>query len=279
MSKRRSLPSQKPASRLVSRSHQVDGWLDEAGQALVERDYHHALEISKKALRYLPQQAPDRVDFYNMIGNAYAMLQQFEDSYQALSKALSITPDDPYIWYNRASACLFTFRTAQAQRDLERAVELEGDGKLAKKFAQELPKMRKIVQSELKLRGRHFTIDQLIEQQEWFQRGLQASGKQRWEEAAQAYRNSIDMGDCLPQPQGNLGMCLIMLNRLDEAEQALRRALEIDPKYKIARSNLTILEEARKTGVLPVFGGIQSPFEGQKIKQSITFVSDKKSKR
>ncbi len=31
------------------------------------------------------------------------------------------------------------------------------------------------------------------------------------------------MGDCLPQPWGNLGICLMMQERYDEAEAALKR--------------------------------------------------------
>ena len=56
------------------------------------------------------------------------------------------------------------------------------------------------------------------------------------------------MGDCLPQPWGNLGICLMMQERYDEAEEALKRALVIDPKYAIAKNNLAALPKPERLG-------------------------------
>lgn len=39
-----------------------------------------------------------------------------------------------------------------------------------------------------------------------------------------------------------------MQERYDEAEAALKRALAIDRRYKIAKNNLKFLAEARRTG-------------------------------
>jgi Flp pilus assembly protein TadD len=80
------------------------------------------------------------------------------------------------------------------------------------------------------------------------------------------------MADCLPQPWGNLGGCLIMQERYDEAEAALRRALEVDPAYELARQNLALMPEIRETGAPDM--QITHPFVGKKIKQSITFVKE-----
>jgi len=62
----------------------------------------------------------------------------------------------------------------------------------------------------------------------------------QWDEAKQALQASIAMSDCLPQPWGNLGICLMMQERYDEAEEALKRALVIDPNYSIAKKQLGI---------------------------------------
>ncbi|EFH89194.1 hypothetical protein [Ktedonobacter racemifer] len=40
----------------------------------------------------------------------------------------------------------------------------------------------------------------------------------------------------------------MMQERYDEAEAALKRALEIDPDYAIAKSNLVVLRTSRRTG-------------------------------
>ena len=72
------------------------------------------------------------------------------------------------------------------------------------------------------------------------------SGK--WEEASKEFQRVIEMGDCLPQPWGNLGTCFIMQEHYDEAEAAFKRALEIDPRYAPAKQNLALLPETRRTG-------------------------------
>jgi tetratricopeptide (TPR) repeat protein len=265
--------NQRPTGWLASRD-QIDALMASASQALMDKDYPTVLSICKRALHYLPIRAPERGEVYALMGNAYAMQQRFEESYQALSKAIEVNPSDSYHWYNRSMSCRYTFRIGQALRDIERAIELEGNGKMAKDFAKELAFNKKLVKSDLALRGRGFTVEQLIEQQDWFQKGLQAVEKKDWEAGQQAFQHSIDLGDCLPQPQGNRGMCLLMLRRYDEAEKALKRALELDSKYEFARRNLAVLKEVRETGVLPLYGGIQSPFEGTKLKSGITFVKD-----
>ncbi len=68
----------------------------------------------------------------------------------------------------------------------------------------ELKFARDLVEKTLKLSGPGFTLDQLIEQEDLFQNGLQLMEAGKWKEAEQAFQASITMGDCLPQPWGNL---------------------------------------------------------------------------
>ena len=70
----------------------------------------------------------------------------------------------------------------------------------------------------------------------------------------------------LPQPWGNLGICLLMQRRFDDAEAALRRALEIDSDYTIARQNLAALPTIRASGKLPAMR-IIPPSMASKSKQ------------
>jgi len=163
------------------------------------------------------------------------MLQNFLQSYEALTEALALEPNNAELWYNRSTASRFTLRLGQALRDIERAIELNTRSELTEKFDEELQFSRKLAEESIKLRGPNFTLNQLVEQENLFQQGLRLMEAGKWEEAGQAFQASIDMGDCLPQPWGNLGICLIMQERYDEAQAALKRALVIDPKYTIAK--------------------------------------------
>jgi len=126
----------------------------------------------------------------------------------------------------------------------------------------------------MKLRGPDFTLDQLIEQEDLYQRGVDMMVQGEWEEAERFFKQSIEMGDCLPQPWGNLGNCLMMQERYDEAEAALRRALVIDPRYKIAKNNLAMLPQTRRTGP-PKEIGISDPFKNAKLNHSVNFIREK----
>ena len=61
-----------------------------------------------------------------------------------------------------------------------------------------------------------------------------------------------------------------MQQRYDEAEAALKRALEIDPNYRHARDNLALLPQTRLLGHPPIMQ-ITHPFEGRQIEKSIVF--------
>jgi superkiller protein 3 len=198
------------------------------------------------------------------------MLQNFPQSYEALTEALSIEPNDADLWYNRGITSRFTARVGQSVRDFERAAELNTNPQLTKRIAEEVKFSRELAEKSMKLRGPDFTLDQLIEQENHYQSGLKFMEIGKWEEAEEAFRRTIEMGDCLPQPWGNLGVSLIMQKRYDEAEEALKRALVIDPKYAIAKKNLADLPEVRRKGG-PQMIEISDPFKQVDIKKSISF--------
>jgi tetratricopeptide (TPR) repeat protein len=233
-------------------------------------DHAGAIRTCQRILQQTPLLCQQRADALHTMGLAYNMLQDFRSAYIALSLALELTPDDSHLWYNRGLACRFTMRSGQSLRDFERAAELEGGGEMAKDFRKQVGFSRKMVQRELTLRGPGFTLEQLIEQQELFQQASDAQAARAWARSEETFRRVIAMSDCLPQPWCNLGVCLIMQRRYDEAEAALKRALEIDPEYEIARHNLAGLPEIRRTDD-PQPGIIVSPFDERKLKVSIRF--------
>ena len=55
-----------------------------------------------------------------------------------------------------------------------------------------------------------------------------------------------------------------MQRQFDAAEAALRRALEIDPGYTIARQNLAGLPKIRATGQLPTMR-LNTSFDGKPV--------------
>ena len=251
---------------------QVEIWLGKLEQQLMDEKYKAAAQTARRVLRHIPEDSNPAGEAYERLGVALTMLQDFDGAYEALSKALTVSPEDPTIWYNRAGAARYTMRFGQSVRDLERALELETSRDLRKRCEEELAFIGDIAQKEMAMRGPDFTLDDLIEQQETFQTALRLMEKKQWGEAEQALRRVIEMGDCNPQPWGNLAGCLIMQERYDEAEEALHRALEIEPDYDLAQQNLALLPMIRESG--PVDFELRHPFKGKALKQSITFIHE-----
>jgi tetratricopeptide (TPR) repeat protein len=239
---------------------QVDAWLYKASDQIRAEDYEGAIKTCKRILRYLPKKDKVRAETLGYIGNAYAMLKEFDAAYQTFDEAVNINPDDAYLWFNYGLSCLHTSRSAKSVSVLKRAVALEGDREMADRFAEQFAFCQKIAQSEMAIRGPNFTLDQLIEQQELFQQGIQFSSQKQWKKSETVYRKAIALGDCLPQPWGNLGLSLMMQKRFDEAETAYQRALELDPKYKLAKTHLKNLAYMRKNPDFEPEFRISSPF-------------------
>jgi tetratricopeptide (TPR) repeat protein len=257
----------------TSPASQVDRYLDLIGHQIFQGDYAGAVTNCERLLDYLPKSAPQRVDALAQLGTAQAMLQNFPQSYEAFTEALALDPNNAGLWFNRSTASRFTSQFGRALQDIERAIELNTRNELTEKLEKELEFSRKMAKESMKLRGPNFTLDELVEQENLFQQGLKMMEAGEWNEAARAFQASIDLGDCLPQPWGNLGICLLMQERYDEAEAALKRALVIDPKYTIAKNNLALLDESRRLGP-PDRVAINEPFKSSKLKQSITFIKE-----
>ncbi|MEO8973273.1 MAG: tetratricopeptide repeat protein [Ktedonobacteraceae bacterium] len=260
LAQRPEIPSQLLVQQIGHGQHQM-----------LQGDFADAIKTLEPLLSLLPRRSSQRVQVLAMLGLAHGMLQQYQESYALFTEALTIDPTNAELWYNRGLSCRFTTRVGQAVRDFERAVELSINttGELAQKFRKELKASREQAQEAMQMFDEGITLDQYIQQEECFMRGMSLMRNRTWKEAEQAFRDVIEMGGRLPQYWGNLGVSLIMQSRYDEAETALKKALEIDPEYILARNNLEKLPEVRRVGTVDM--EVREPSQEPNIHQSITF--------
>jgi tetratricopeptide (TPR) repeat protein len=248
-------------------------WLTLINQQVVQKDYQGAVENCERLLGFLPKHSAVRVEVLGYLGVVQGMLQNYPQSYEAFTEALEIEPENAELWYNRGMASRFTTRLGRSLRDYERAAALNKRADMIEKLEEALEVSREFAQKSIELRGPNFTLDQLIEQEDFYQHGLRCIETGQWVEAERAFRASIALGDGLAQPWGNLGMSLMMQERYDEAEAAIKRALVIEPDYAIAKGNLAALPEIRRKGPPKIFA-MSDPMRVSKINQSITFLPE-----
>jgi len=248
---------------------QVERWMIETEAALRAQNFKLVKALAQKVLRHVPSASAPGKDALNYLGTALAMLQEYEASYQVLSEALALQPENAELWYNRSLSARFTVRFGQSLRDLEQAIALEDDEKLLAMYTEQLGFMRKITAEDMALRGPDFTLDQLIEQQHLFNQAIALFEKRQYTEAERVLKQVIEMADVLPQPWANLAGCYMWQQRYDEAEAALKRALEIDPTYELAQENLQMMPIIRQRGVSALTTTIKPAFAGEQIRQDL----------
>ncbi len=268
---KKSKRAKQPQRRLVQ-PPTLEQQISHAQHQMIQGDFADAINTCEPLLSHLPRRSSMRVEVLALLGLAHGMLQHYQESYDLFTEALTIDPTNAELWYNHGLACHYTYRVGQAVRDFERAVELVGTdtGEMARKFAQELEISRKQAQEAMQAQEAPITLDQFIEREECFMHGMSMMRRSKWKEAELAFRQIIEMGGRLPQFWGNLGISLIMQLRYDEAEAALKRALEIDPAYPIARNNLEKLPEIRRLQ-RPSEIELRDLSQQKDLKQSITF--------
>lgn len=252
------------------RPQQVEAWLDRAETQLMNGAYSSVVQTTRLILRHVPQGSKPYAEANYLLGAALGMLEDFEGSREAYSRTLEADPQNASAWYNRALSHRFLLRTGEALHDVERAIELEERPRQREVYGEERALLRPIVEKQLAMRGPDYTVDQLIEDQRAFSRGVQLMAAAAWEEAESVFRRLTASGDVPHQAWGNLGACLVMQERYDEAEEALRKALEIHPGYGLARRNLAMLPLLRETGP-PDQMRIDEPWRGRKLRQSMEF--------
>lgn len=230
---------------------QVGAVLDQATTQIMEGEFEAAITACQELLPRTVPRSYLRAELLNCIGSSQMMLQDFAGAHAAFSEALEIIPSDPYLWYNRGLTSRFTMRSGQSLIDFEQAMALEGAGEMAARYSEAATLARQIVQGHLAQHGPTFTLEQLIKQEELFQQAIEQMQQQQWPAAEQLLRQVLTLSDVPPQPWTNLGSCLMMQRRYDEAEIAYQAALERAPDNDNVRHNLQLLAHIRRTGEQP----------------------------
>jgi tetratricopeptide (TPR) repeat protein len=242
-----------------------------ASQQMLMGDFAGTINTCEPLLNSLPRHSETRMEILVMLGLAHGMLKQYQQSYDVFSEAISIDPTMAEAWYNRGLACYHMARPAEAVRNFERAVELTKNdtSEIARKFAVQLEESRQELQEVMQMHETGITLEQYTEREERFTQAISLVKQGKWLEAELLFRQLTETKSRIPSYWGNLGVCLMMQFRYDEAEEVLKQALAIDPDYPIARDNLKKLPEIRGSK-RPIEHKLINPSQEEDVKQSLS---------
>ncbi len=241
-----------------------------ARQQMLIGDFAGTISTCEPLLNSLPRHSEMHMEILVTLGLAHGMLKHYQQSYDIFGEAIGLDPTMAELWYNRGLACSFMARAAEAVRNFERAVELtkSDTSEIARKFAAQLEESRQELQEVMQMHETDITLEQYTEREERFTQAMSLVKQGKWPEAELLFRQLTETKSRIPSYWGNLGVCLMMQFRYDEAEGVLKQALTIDPDYPIARDNLKKLPEIRHSKRPPQHKLINPSQEGD-VKQSL----------
>src|SRR5436309_6487380 len=249
-------------------------WLNRAKlvkEQMFRGEFAEAIKTCEPLLVALPKRSEIYMEVLASLGLAHGMLQHYQQSYDIFSEGIALDPTRAELWYNHGLASYFLGRIAQAVENFERAVALSEHKphEMADKFVKELESTRAELAEAMEAHEPDLTLEQYREREERFAQGMGLVKQDQWEEAEHIFRQLTQTGAQVPAYWGNLGVCLIMLGRYDEAEEVLKQALAIDPDYPIARDNLQTLPEVRRTKK-PIGLELRNAMREEDSQQSLT---------
>jgi tetratricopeptide (TPR) repeat protein len=260
---------QRPSASYQIQARLVDR-IQYAERQLRGGDFAGCISTCEPLLNSLPKHSEMRLDVLGLIGLAHGMSQNYHESYDIFSEAISLDPTRAEFWHNHGLACYNLGRLAETVRDFERAVELTKNdtNEMARKFASQLRESRQELRTAMRAHGANTTLEQYTEREERFAQAVRLTKQEKWSEAELILRQLTETGARVAAYWGNLGVCLMAQFRYDEAEAALKKSLAIDPDYPFARDNLKSLPTLRRSKE-PIKVKTINLAKGDDVKQSL----------
>jgi tetratricopeptide (TPR) repeat protein len=186
---------------------------------------------------------PDHAEGQSALGVCLLELDDLEAAIEHLQAAARLEPDEALHRWNLAAAAKQAERMGGAYLALREYLTLhdEGDGaaerqKEAKSFIRAYERM---------LRESHpgVPLSDVLRGEELFARAYAALSEGRPEDAQRGFEEVLELVPRHYPSWGNLGAAYLALEKREDAIRCLRRALELNPDYTVARQNLQMIEE------------------------------------
>jgi tetratricopeptide (TPR) repeat protein len=191
-------------------NQQALSFFNEGMELFQTEDFLGAAEQFKKAVKI----KPDFYQAYQNLAAAYYRAELYREAVEAAEKALETGPE-----------------SAQTLKLLSVAYSKLGDEKKALEYEE---KLRELPEVELS-------------PEELFNMGAAAANESRDEEAAEYFKKATELKPDYALAYYHLGVIYFRLGKMEQAERALRKYLELQPEGENAENVETLLEYIKKS--------------------------------
>lgn len=212
--------------------------LDDGNFEVAEKYFAQALDVA-----YFPDAMHD-------LGIVYIHQKRYNNAELLFKKLISEEPREAIYWYQLAGVLYEKKNWHEALKAFKKAQELCPNNEHDLRAS--IHKMINLIEGgqEEGLEGPYALDERSQEEQEKrYYEAIALQNEGKYEEALELYEEFLELEPTYYRALGNAAVCLLALGQIDKAEKLLLQALQINPDYKHAQSNLEVLREMRAKGM------------------------------
>jgi tetratricopeptide (TPR) repeat protein len=188
---------------------------------------------------------PEHAEGRSALGVCLLELRELEAAFMHLKEAARLEPTESLHRWNLAAAAKQAERMGGAYLALREYLTLTDDAQGAAERRSEARSFVRAYERMLRESYPGVPLSDVLRGEELFARAYAALSEGRPGDAQRGFEEVLELVPRHYPSWGNLGAAYLALERKDEAARCLRRALELNPDYAVARQNLALLEDAR----------------------------------
>jgi tetratricopeptide (TPR) repeat protein len=188
---------------------------------------------------------PDHAEGQSALGVCLLELDQVEAAIEHLQTAARLEPGEALHRWNLAAAAKQAERMGGAYLALREYLTLADAGDGSGERSKEARSFVRAYERMLRETHQGIPLNDVLRGEELFARAYAALSEGRAADAQRGFEEVLALVPRHYPSWGNLGAAYLAMEQRDEALRCLKRALELNPDYAVARQNLALIEELR----------------------------------